>query len=118
MNYKHLTEKERYYINVRKSSGDSLHKIAKDLQRSPSTISREVNRNTKKKGKVISPLKLFIIYLFFCFLLFFIFIFEFVKRVFNFWNKYSIFSTYKYRKFFFSLVIKEKYCVTTCIAKS
>lgn len=50
MNYKHLTQEERYYINVRKSSGDSLRKIAKDLQRSPSTITREVNRNTGQKG--------------------------------------------------------------------
>ena len=43
--YCQLTEAERYTLSVLKRQGRSLRSIAQDLQRSPSTISREVRRN-------------------------------------------------------------------------
>ena len=51
MNYKHLTINERVVISQLKSSGYSIRKIAKFLDRSPSTISRELKRNSIQKGK-------------------------------------------------------------------
>ena len=43
--YCQLTEPERYTLSVLKREGCSLRSIAQILQRSPSTISREVRRN-------------------------------------------------------------------------
>ena len=43
--YHQLTEMERYTLSVLKREGRSLRSIAQALQRSPSTISREVRRN-------------------------------------------------------------------------
>lgn len=43
--YHQLTEPERYTLSVLKREGRSLRSIARALQRSPSTISREVRRN-------------------------------------------------------------------------
>lgn len=43
--YHQLTEMERYTLSVLKREGRSLRRIAQALQRSPSTISREVRRN-------------------------------------------------------------------------
>lgn len=43
--YRQLTEAERYTLSVLKRAGQSLRSIARTLQRSPSTISREVRRN-------------------------------------------------------------------------
>jgi IS30 family transposase len=43
--YNQLTEPERYTLSVLKREGRSLRSIARLLQRSPSTISREVRRN-------------------------------------------------------------------------
>jgi IS30 family transposase len=43
--YRQLTEAERYTLSVLKRDGRSLRSIARALQRSPSTISREVRRN-------------------------------------------------------------------------
>ncbi|WP_159017683.1 IS30 family transposase [Cognatiluteimonas profundi] len=45
MKYCQLTEAERYTLSVLKREGRSLRAIAHALQRSPSTISREVRRN-------------------------------------------------------------------------
>lgn len=45
MKYKHLNQKERETIGQMKFAGYSLTKIAKQLQRAPSTISRELTRN-------------------------------------------------------------------------
>lgn len=45
MKYSQLTEAERYTLSVLKREGRSLRSIAKTLQRSPSTIGREVRRN-------------------------------------------------------------------------
>jgi IS30 family transposase len=43
----HVTRDERSKIEVLLSMGVSLRQIAKQLQRSPSTISREIRRNSK-----------------------------------------------------------------------
>ena len=45
MGYHQLTYRERYLIGKHKSSGESVRTIARMLQRSPSTISRELRRN-------------------------------------------------------------------------
>jgi transposase, IS30 family len=50
MKYKHLTEEERYQIYELKCEGFSKRKIAKKLCRSPSTLSREFNRNQGERG--------------------------------------------------------------------
>lgn len=46
MRYKHLTIYERSCIYQFKNLGMSIRQIAKTLKRSPSTISRELNRNS------------------------------------------------------------------------
>ncbi|AUJ23242.1 hypothetical protein A21D_00127 [Virgibacillus dokdonensis] len=45
MSYKHLTTFERARIETLKDQGISIRTIAKKLNRSPSTISRELKRN-------------------------------------------------------------------------
>lgn len=50
MHYKQLTENERYQIYIMKKAGHSQESIALVLDRSPSTISREVRRNKGLKG--------------------------------------------------------------------
>jgi len=50
MNYKQLTENERYQIYVMKQAGHKQKIIATLLLRSPSTISRELNRNKGLRG--------------------------------------------------------------------
>lgn len=50
MSYKHLSLEERYYIEIEKKSGKSINKIAYSLGRSQATISRELSRNTGKRG--------------------------------------------------------------------
>lgn len=50
MSYKHLTLEESYYIEIARKKGRSLKKIAKTLERSQSTISREIARNTGQQG--------------------------------------------------------------------
>ncbi|KAF3979291.1 MAG: helix-turn-helix domain-containing protein [Methylococcales symbiont of Iophon sp. n. MRB-2018] len=47
--YTHLTEAQRYHIYLMKKQAFSLRFIAKTLNRSVSTISREIKRNTGKK---------------------------------------------------------------------
>jgi IS30 family transposase len=48
--YTHLTKEQRYHIYLMKKQGISLRTIAKNMDRSTSTISREIKRNTGKKG--------------------------------------------------------------------
>lgn len=48
MSYTHFTLEERKYLQKLLSEGLSFRKIAAILERSPSTISREVNRNRSK----------------------------------------------------------------------
>lgn len=43
--YKHLTQKEKFYIGKRLQAGDNKRQIAVDLDRHPGTIGREINRN-------------------------------------------------------------------------
>lgn len=50
MNYKHLNINERIIIAQLKLSGLSIRKIAHQLDRNPSTISRELKRNSYKTG--------------------------------------------------------------------
>ena len=46
MGAKHLTAEDRFYIEKRLTDNTSIRCIAKELGRSPGTISREVRRNT------------------------------------------------------------------------
>lgn len=50
MNYTHLSQTERYQIYVLKKAGHTQKKIAELLQRSESTISRELFRNRGQRG--------------------------------------------------------------------
>jgi len=50
MGYKHLSLAERHYIELERKMGKSFPKIAGALGRSPSSISREVKRNTGLRG--------------------------------------------------------------------
>lgn len=50
MNYNQLTENERYQIYALKKAGYSQAQIAELLERSPSTISRELARNAGLRG--------------------------------------------------------------------
>ena len=50
MPYTHLAQEERFLIQNLFQEGGSLRKIAKQLGRSPSTVSREVKRNKGKRG--------------------------------------------------------------------
>lgn len=50
MNYTHLTQEERYQIYVLKKAGHIQSEIAKLLNRSGSTISRELTRNSGRRG--------------------------------------------------------------------
>ena len=53
--YTHFTLYEREYLQESLKEGKSLRKIAKELGRSPSSISREVKRNISKKKKTYHP---------------------------------------------------------------
>lgn len=48
--YQQLTQEERYQIKAYKESGLPLRAIARKLMRATSTISREIKRNTGKRG--------------------------------------------------------------------
>ena len=50
MAYHQLTLQERYYIEIEIKNGTSQNKIAKALNRSQGTISKEIARNTGKRG--------------------------------------------------------------------
>lgn len=50
MNYTHLTREERYQIYALKKAGQTQREIASVLERSPSTISRELSRNRGGRG--------------------------------------------------------------------
>jgi len=51
MSYKHLTIEERYQIQAYKEVGFTKNAIAKKLNVHPSTIGRELNRNSSKINK-------------------------------------------------------------------
>ena len=48
--YTHLTSEERYHISALRKTGLSYAGIARTIGRDKSTISREINRNTGKRG--------------------------------------------------------------------
>jgi transposase, IS30 family len=50
MDYKHLTEEERYQIDDLRREGFNQAEIAMKIGRSPSTLSRELRRNTGGRG--------------------------------------------------------------------
>lgn len=50
LRYKHIEETERYMIMSAHEAGHSIRKIAQNLRRSPSTISREIRRNKEPWG--------------------------------------------------------------------
>jgi len=50
MSYKHLDLVDRYYIEIERKAGRAMNTIAKALNRTQSTIWRELQRNTGKKG--------------------------------------------------------------------
>lgn len=50
MKHKHLSQEERYYIEISLKKGDSQNTIAKTLDRSQGTISKELKRNRGGKG--------------------------------------------------------------------
>lgn len=50
MKYQQVTEKERYFISFALSQGASQVSIARDLNRSLSTIQREIKRNRERNG--------------------------------------------------------------------
>ena len=50
MSYSQLCPEERYGLALLLGSGESFRQIAKKLNRSVSTISREINRNKGKRG--------------------------------------------------------------------
>ncbi len=50
MGYRHLSLTDRHYIETERKMGASLNKIAEALNRSQSTISREVARNSGGRG--------------------------------------------------------------------
>jgi IS30 family transposase len=50
MKHKHLSFQERYYIEIALKKGDSQNMIAKALNRSQGTISKEISRNRGERG--------------------------------------------------------------------
>jgi transposase, IS30 family len=50
MTYTHLTQDERYQIHILKKAGHGQHDIAALMNRHPSTISRELSRNSGQRG--------------------------------------------------------------------
>jgi IS30 family transposase len=50
MNYTHITREERYQIYALKKAGHKQYEIAEVLERSESTISRELSRNCGRRG--------------------------------------------------------------------
>jgi IS30 family transposase len=48
--YRQLTSEERYALSTLRKQGYSVRGIAHALDRAPSTISREVRRNSRKDG--------------------------------------------------------------------
>ena len=51
MSYAHLSPFERCDVESLHRAGQSVRSIAKELGRSPSTISRELKRNTMARGR-------------------------------------------------------------------
>ena len=54
--YKHLTQDQRYYIEVQLSNFISISKISKAIKVHPSTIYREIKRNSHYNGAYYSSM--------------------------------------------------------------
>lgn len=52
--YSHLNDEDRYTIQIRYKDKVSIRAIAKELRKSPSTISREIKRNGKRNLPAVS----------------------------------------------------------------
>lgn len=50
MSYTHFTLNERKYLQKLLEEGKSIREISRTLERSPSSVSREIKRNSSKKG--------------------------------------------------------------------
>ena len=50
LSYKHLSLTDRHYIEIERKGGATLNEIAIKINRSQSTISREISRNTGGRG--------------------------------------------------------------------
>jgi len=50
MSYTHLSLEERHYIEIERKKGTSMNKITAALERSQSTLSRELSRNSGQRG--------------------------------------------------------------------
>ena len=61
--YTHFTLFEREYLQESLKEGKSFRKIAEELGRSPSSISREVKRNFSKKKKRYHPWRATVLYI-------------------------------------------------------
>ena len=48
--YAHLAQEERYHIELMRREGVSIRRIAEGMNRSPSTVSRELRRNAGERG--------------------------------------------------------------------
>ena len=48
--HKQLTFEQRHYINIARNNDKSMRTIAKDLNVSHTTVSREIKRNSGKRG--------------------------------------------------------------------
>ena len=57
MEYSHLSQEERYTVGTMRSTGKSQRAIARELGRSPSTISRERKRNATRHDGGYRPEK-------------------------------------------------------------
>ena len=56
--YEHLSIEERALIQAKLETGCTLRAIARSVQRSPSTISREIKRNGWRRPETASPVRL------------------------------------------------------------
>ncbi len=56
--YEHLSIEERALIQAKLETGCTLRAIAHGVQRSPSTISREIKRNGWRRPETASPVRL------------------------------------------------------------
>jgi len=50
LSYTHLSLTDRYYIEIERKKGVTMSEIAKSINRSQCTISREISRNTGRRG--------------------------------------------------------------------
>lgn len=63
MSYTHFTLTERECLSEKLKEGKSYRQIAKEMGRSPSTISREVKRNYSKQNKRYHPWRATVLYI-------------------------------------------------------